>query len=151
MTDIIPTDRELEALKVLWEKSSATVRDMWRVMSEAEPELAYTTALSLMQVMEQKGLVGHRTEGKAYVYFAQVERKSTFERLASRFLERVFDGAVDQYLVHALQGRRPSDDELDRLARMIAEAKARSGNRFTLGYFRSGHRRRAEGVDIEMA
>jgi BlaI family penicillinase repressor len=126
LTDLIPTDRELEALKVLWEKRHATVREVWRVLGAADPDLAYTTALSLMQVMEQKGLVGHRNEGKAYVYFPQVERKSVFERLATRFLDRVFDGAVDEYLVHAMRGRRPSDEELDRLARMIAEAKARS-------------------------
>jgi BlaI family penicillinase repressor len=126
LTDLIPTDRELEALKVLWGKRHATVREVWRVLSVADSDLAYTTALSLMQVMEQKGLVSHRTEGKAYVYFPQVERKSVFERLATRFLDRVFDGAVDEYLVHAMRGRRPSDDELDRLERMIAEAKARS-------------------------
>ena len=129
MTELIPTDRELEALKVLWDKRQVTVRDVWRVLSAAEPELAYTTALSLMQVMEQKGLVGHRVDGKAYVYFPRVERKNVFERLASRFLERVFDGAVDEYLVHALQGRRPSDEELDRLEQMISEAKARSSRK----------------------
>ena len=126
MTDVFPTDRELDALKVLWGNGHATVRDVWRVLSASEPELAYTTALSLMQVLEQKGLVGHRSEGKTYVYFARVERKNVFERLVSRFLERVFDGAVDEYLVHALQGHRPSDKELDRLERTIAEAKARS-------------------------
>jgi BlaI family transcriptional regulator, penicillinase repressor len=126
MTEITPTDRELEALKVLWEAEQATVRDVWRILSAADRDLAYTTVLSLMQVMEQKGLVGHRAEGKAYVYFPRVERKHTFRRLASGFLERVFDGAVDEYLVHALQGRRPSDAELDRLEKMIAEAKSRS-------------------------
>jgi predicted transcriptional regulator len=126
MTEIIPTDRELEALKVLWDQQQATVREVWRVLSAADRDLAYTTVLSLMQVMEQKGLVGHRAEGKAYIYFPRVERKNVFRRLASGFLERVFDGAVDEYLVHALQGRRPSDEELDRLEKMIAEAKSRS-------------------------
>jgi BlaI family penicillinase repressor len=126
MTEITPTDRELEALKVLWEAEQATVRDVWRILSAADRDLAYTTVLSLMQVMEQKGLVGHRAEGKAYIYFPRVERKNVFRRLASGFLERVFDGAVDEYLVHALQGRRPSDAELDRLEKMIAEAKSRS-------------------------
>lgn len=126
MTEITPTDRELEALKVLWDQKQATVREVWRVLGTADRDLAYTTVLSLMQVMEQKGLVGHRAEGKAYVYFAQVERQNVFRRLASGFLERVFDGAVDEYLVHALQGRRPSDAELDRLEQMIAEAKSRA-------------------------
>lgn len=126
MTEITPTDRELEALKVLWDEEHATVREVWRVLSAADRDLAYTTVLSLMQVMEQKGLAGHRAEGKAYIYFPRVERKSVFRGLASGFLERVFDGAVDEYLVHALQGRRPSDAELDRLEKMIAEAKSRS-------------------------
>jgi BlaI family transcriptional regulator, penicillinase repressor len=126
MTEITPTDRELEALKVLWDGEQATVREVWRVLSAADQELAYTTVLSLMQVMEQKGLVGHRAEGKAYIYFPQVERHNVFRRLASGFLERVFDGAVDEYLVHALQGRRPSEGELDRLEQMIAEAKSRA-------------------------
>ena len=123
---MVPTERELEALKLLWRAGQATVRDVWRELSDVDCDLAYTTVLSLMQVMEQKGLVGHRAEGKAYVYFAKVEQGNVYKRLASGFLERVFDGALDEYLVHALQGRRPSDEELDRLERMIAEAKAKS-------------------------
>ena len=73
--------------------------------------------------MEQKGLVGHRRAGRAYVHFALVEREATFRELAAGFLERVFDGAVDEYLVHALHARRISPAELDRLEKMIAEAK----------------------------
>lgn len=126
MTDVVPTDRELEALKVLWEQRQATVREVWKVLSQADRDLAYTTVLSLMQVMEQKGLVDHRAEGKAYVYFPRVQRENVFRRLATGFLDRVFDGAVDEYLVHALDSRRPSEDELNRLEQMIAEAKARS-------------------------
>jgi predicted transcriptional regulator len=76
--------------------------------------------------MEQKGLVGHRQSGKAYVYFARVERESTFRALAEGFLHRVFDGALDEYLVHALRSRTTSAAELDRLARTIAEARTRS-------------------------
>jgi len=91
--------------------------------------LAYTTVLSLLQVMEQKGLAGHRKVGKAYLYFAKIERESTFRTLAAGFLKRVFDGAVDEYLVHALQSRRPSPAELQRLEKMIAETKARSRGR----------------------
>lgn len=125
MTDPVPTDRELEALKVLWRAGRATVRDIWMVMNGDDDRLAYTTVLSLLQVMEQKGLVGHERVGKAYVYFAQVKRDSTYRELTKGFLERVFDGAVDEYLVHALQSRRLRDDELDRLEEMIAQARSR--------------------------
>ena len=127
MTDQTPTDRELEALKVLWDRGEATVRDVADAMnSPGDAELAYTTVLSLLQVMEQKGLVDHRRDGKAYVYAPRVERQSTFRQLAGSFLEKVFDGAVDQYLVHALQSKRLSDTELTQLEAMLAAARHRT-------------------------
>src|ERR1700679_1628172 len=93
MTDLVPTDRELEALKVLWQRGEATVRDVWRAMTAAENDLAYTTVLSLLQVMEQKGLVGHKRVGKAYAYFAKVRREPTVRKLAGGFPHKVSDGA----------------------------------------------------------
>lgn len=130
MSDISPTDRELEALKVLWERGRATVRELADAMNagtkSGDAELAYTTVLSLLQVMEQKGLVTHERDGKAYVYLPRVERQSTFRRLAGGFLEKVFDGAVDEYLVHALESKRLSEKELDQLEAMLARARERA-------------------------
>ena len=79
--------------------------------------------LSLLQTMEQKGLVGHETAGKAYVYCPLVQRESTFRKLAAGFLDQVFDGALGEYVARALQSRRPSFQELEELERMIALAK----------------------------
>jgi predicted transcriptional regulator len=126
MSDPQPTERELEALKVLWDRGEATVRDICDALNQRGVELAYTTVLSLLQVMEQKGLVTHRRDGKAYAYAATIERGRTFRELASGFLERVFDGAVDEYLVHALQSRPMKPEELDELEAMIAKARERS-------------------------
>jgi BlaI family transcriptional regulator, penicillinase repressor len=126
MTDLVPTDRELEALKVLWQRGEATVRDVWSEMTAAENDLAYTTVLSLLQVMEQKGLVGHKRVGKAYAYFAKVRREPTVRKLAGGFLDKVFDGAVDEYLVHVLGSRKLKEAELARLDAMIAEARKRT-------------------------
>src|SRR5882757_7297685 len=128
MSDTPPTDRELEALKVLWDRGEATVRDLADAMNagakqDGDDELAYTTVLSLLQVMEQKGLVGHRTSGKVYSYFARVAREATVRTLARGFLDRVFDGAVDEYLVHALEAKHPSPQEIRRLEELIAQAK----------------------------
>lgn len=131
MADVQPTDRELEALKVLWEKGEATVREVCDAMNDAGEDLAYTTVLSLLQVMEQKGLVAHRRQGKAYVYLPRIDRKKTFRKLAAGFLERVFDGALDEYLVRALESRRFSAAELDELEAKIAEARAQTQNRHT--------------------
>ena len=130
MSDQSPTDRELEALKVLWNRREATVREIADAMNAAGNEpLAYTTVLSLLQVMEQKALVDHRRAGKAYVYTPRVERQSTFRRLAGSFLEKVFDGAVDEYLVHALDSKRLSSAELDQLDAMLADARERNTKR----------------------
>ncbi len=129
-----PTDRELEALKVLWDRGEITVRDLADAMNagagqRGDDDLAYTTVLSLLQVMEQKGFVGHRRVGKAYVYVPRIQRQTTIRRLAGSFLEKVFDGAVDEYLVHALDSKRLSSAELDQLEAMLAAARERSTKR----------------------
>ncbi|MGO8688657.1 MAG: BlaI/MecI/CopY family transcriptional regulator [Thermoguttaceae bacterium] len=123
--ELVPTGRELEALKILWRQGEATVREIFDQIND-DGTLAYTTVLSLLQIMEQKGLVGHRKSGKAYLYAAKIEREPTFRKLAGGFLQRVFDGAVDEYLVHALQSRHIRPEELDRLEKMIAAAKTQS-------------------------
>jgi predicted transcriptional regulator len=128
MTENMPTERELEALKVLWERGKATVREIYQALKprEREGELAYTTVLSLLQTMEQKGLVGHESAGKAYVYRPLVQRERTFRKLAAGFLDRVFDGALSEYVERAIQSRRVSVEELAELERMIGEAKKKA-------------------------
>jgi BlaI family penicillinase repressor len=132
-----PSDRELEALKILWDREELTVRELADAMNASaasfKDELAYTTVLSLLQVMEQKGFVTHRREGKAYVYLPKIPRQSTVRRLANTFLEKVFDGAVDEYLVHALESKRLSAAELDQLEAMLAAARERSLKRSRKG------------------
>jgi BlaI family transcriptional regulator, penicillinase repressor len=123
VSEVIPTERELEALKVLWQRGEATVREICQAINERGESLAYTTVLSLLQVMEQKGLVGHTASGKVYSYFAKADRDSTFRRLARGFLDRVFDGAMDEYVMHALESKPLSADELSRLKSLIARAK----------------------------
>ena len=133
MADNVPTGRELEALKVLWARGKATVREIFDEMKPPDGggDLAYTTVLSLLQTMEQKGLVGHESAGKAYAYFARVQRETTFRKLAGGFLDQVFDGALGEYVARRLQSRRPSLKELEELERMIGEAKkkARGSNK----------------------
>lgn len=129
----IPTERELQALKILWDRGEATVRDICQSLAERGQSLAYTTILSLMQTMEQKGLVGHKAEGKTYSYFPKVGRDSTFRSLARGFLDSVFDGAMDEYLLHALQTRKLSADEIARLEKLIGQAKDQSRRKGTKG------------------
>jgi predicted transcriptional regulator len=127
----VPTERELQALKVLWTAREATVREIVEAIERDGDSLAYTTVLSLLQVMEQKGLVGHRASGKVYSYFAKVRREPTVRALARGFLDRVFDGAVDEYLVHALESKRPTEAEIRRLEQLIAQARESRSRRKT--------------------
>jgi BlaI family transcriptional regulator, penicillinase repressor len=118
-----PTNRELEILKLLWGRGRATVREIYDDLRPNEGDLAYTTVLSMLQIMEQKGLVGHERSGKAYRYSARVERGPTLARLARGFLDSVFDGAMGEYVAWALDSRQASADELEQLERLIADAK----------------------------
>ncbi len=121
----VPSERELQALKILWRRGEATVREVYDELAGRGEQLAYTTVLSLFQTMEQKGLVTHRAEGKVYFYSAKVRKESTFRRLARGFLDNVFDGAMDEYVVHALSARPVTATELARLEAMLAEARQR--------------------------
>jgi BlaI family penicillinase repressor len=130
VAEATPSERELEALKVIWARGEATVREICEALSERGANLAYTTVLSLLQVMEQKGFVGHTASGRVYSYFAKTDRDRTFRKLARGFLDRVFDGSMDEYVLHALDAKSLSADELSRLESLIAKAKqARSAPR----------------------
>jgi predicted transcriptional regulator len=124
--EVVPTERELKALKILWQSGEATVRQICDALNERGENLAYTTVLSLLQVMEQKDLVGHHVAGKSYTYFPKVQRDITFRSLAKGFLDTVFDGAMEEYLLHALEAKHFSLSELARLEQMIAQARQQS-------------------------
>lgn len=117
-----PTERELDILKVLWDRGEATVREVYEELSQNLP-IVQNTVQAFLRTMEEKGQVRHRVEGRTFIYQPVIERESTNTRLASRLLQRVFDGAIDQ-LVHSLFSEQtPSEAELQRLETLIAEMK----------------------------
>ena len=127
VNESLPTARELEALKVIWALGQATVRDVYRQLQSSNPELAYTTVLSLFQTMEKKGLVRRDGHGRGlkHKYYPAVSPEGTLQGLAADFLRRVFDGAVGHYLISALESSPPDKKQLEELERMISEAKKR--------------------------
>lgn len=121
-----PTRRELEILKVLWDHGSASVKDVHRCLAETEPDLAYNTVQTLLRIMENpKQLVTHRVEGRTFIYSPRYSRDDS----AARFLDRVFDGALDELVQSLLRTERVSAAELDRLQAMIAAARRRPATR----------------------
>ncbi|MGO8749054.1 MAG: BlaI/MecI/CopY family transcriptional regulator [Thermoguttaceae bacterium] len=130
MTDPIPTERELEILKILWDRGAATVRDVYEEMSRTSP-LVQNTVQSFLRTMEEKGLVDHRTEGRTFIYSPRVRRDEAAQGLVSRLLQKVFDGAMDQLVQSALALRPVTPEELARLESMISEAKKPRGEERT--------------------
>ena len=117
-----PTGRELEILKYLWDNGPSNVRTVYKHLLDQQPEgkdLAYNTVQTLLRLMETKTLVRSRSEGRAFVYSPLYSREQT----AARFLDRVFDGAASQLVASLLEAERVPPEELDRMQKLIAEAR----------------------------
>ena len=115
-----PSERELDILKVLWELGSGSVRQVREALCPGG-ELAFNTVQTLLRIMEDKGLVEHRAEGRTFIYIPRYSR----ERVATRFLNKVFDGALDQFVLSILASKDgpSSPNELKDLERLIAKAR----------------------------
>jgi predicted transcriptional regulator len=120
MDEPAPSGRELEILKVLWDLGRGTVRDVYRRMCP-NSELAFNTVQTLVRIMDDKGLVSHEKRGRGFVYTPRYSR----QRATSRFLDQVFDGAIDQVVLSLLSTGDPSPEELRQLEKLIAEARRR--------------------------
>jgi predicted transcriptional regulator len=118
------TDRELEILKVLWARGRASVREVQDELNRGAGPVAYSTVQTLLNIMEEKkGLVRHVVEGRTFIYIPKKTSDRTIRELTRRFVDRVFDGALDRVMVALLDSKTPSPDELDRIRAMIDEAQ----------------------------
>jgi BlaI family penicillinase repressor len=121
------TDRELEIMKVLWVRERASVREVQEDLNRAAGPVAYSTVQTLLNIMEEKkGLVRHIVEGRTFVYIPKKSSERTIRELTKRFVDRVFDGALDRVMVALLGSKSPTPEDLDRLRAMIDEAQRQS-------------------------
>jgi predicted transcriptional regulator len=118
LAEVGPSERELEILKVLWELGPASVREVHERLCP-NGEAAFNTVQTLLRIMEDKGSVTHRAEGRTFIYTPKYSRA----RATRRFLHKVFDGALDQMVLSLLQIEDTSADELKELERVIAQAR----------------------------
>lgn len=112
------TERELDVMDVLWETRTATVAEVRERLSD---ELAYTTVLTVLRTLEEKGYVGHEEEGRAHRYFPRVERQAAGRSALSRMLRKLFKDSPEMLLTHLVSDRRVSDEELRRMRRLLDE------------------------------
>ena len=120
MEESTPTGRELEILKVLWELGPATVRQV-RERLWPNDEFAFNTVQTFLRIMDDKGLVSHKQQGRIFVYTPRYSR----EQATSRFVQQVFDGAMDQVIVSMLNTTDASPEELKQLEKIIAQNRRR--------------------------
>lgn len=115
---IKPTESELEILQVLWEKKSATVREVHEEISKTK-DIGYTTALKLLQIMFEKGLVTRDDSSKTHIYMPAVSREKTQKHLLGKMIENVFSGSSTQLVMQALGNHKTSREELDEIQKLL--------------------------------
>lgn len=115
---VTPTDVEMEILHVLWEHQPATVREVVDVLNQTRPR-AYTSILTMLNVMFDKGLVVRKLQGRAHVYRAKKSRESTLGGIVKDLLGRAFQGSTASLITQVLEQSKPSEKELKEIRRAI--------------------------------
>jgi len=116
MTDLLLGDRELEIMGVLWELGAGTVAE---VRAKLPDDLAYTTVLTILRNLEEKGFVTHEAEGRAFRYMPAVARQSARRTALTRLIDTLFHGSPEQLLAHMVADRTLSPNDLRKLNRQL--------------------------------
>ena len=119
-----PTAGELEILQILWQRGPLNVRDVMNDLNQQRPR-AYTTVMSLLNVMTEKGLVTREPQGRAFVYRARPHRDKTLGRMVKDLLGRAFEGSASDLVAHVLDQSSPSQEELEAIRQLIDEHERR--------------------------
>lgn len=114
------TEQELEIMKVVWERKAATVREIYEVLRERKT-VAYTTVMTMMNILESKGHLVKRPEGRAFVYEPSQGRTQVVSGMVQDFVDRVFDGAAQPLILSLIKERKLSKRDLEEISRLIAE------------------------------
>jgi predicted transcriptional regulator len=115
-----PTEAELAILRVLWERGPSTVRDVQQAL-EDERGTGYTTALKLLQIMTDKGLVRRDDRERTHVYEAVLPAEATQRQLVRDLLDRAFGGSATQLVMQALSAERASKSDLAEIRKLLDE------------------------------
>jgi BlaI family penicillinase repressor len=118
MDEISFTPRELDVMSILWRAGSGTVTEVREALDE---DLAYTSVLSALQTLEEKGFVRHESEGRAYRYHPTVAPENAGRSALARIREAVFQGSAELMFAQFVSDRKLKREELERMRRLLAE------------------------------
>ena len=115
-----PTPGELEILRILWDLGPSTVRE---VLEQIPTKRAYTSVMSLLNVMTEKKLVTRKPDGRAFRYTPKLQPDKTEGKIIGNVLKQVFDGSTSALVARLLEQSKPSADELNEIGKLIDEYK----------------------------
>ena len=121
------TEAELRLMKILWRRGESAVTDLVSALPEDEP-LAYNSVLTTIRILEQKGYVAHRQEGRAFVYKPAVAEDEASRSEVRNVLGRFFGNSREQLVLSLLGDEEISSEELQRLKDAIRRARAEKGS-----------------------
>ena len=121
-----PTELELEILKVLWEEGPQPVREV-REALRGTRTLAYTSVMTMMNIMVDKGYLSREKTGPSYVYRPEVSRKVTVRRMLRDMVNRVFDGSAAAVMVNLLESSDLDEGEVRELRELLKRKSEEGG------------------------
>jgi predicted transcriptional regulator len=115
-----PTEAELEILNVLWQRGPSTVRDVYESLNQLR-RTGYTTALKLLQIMTDKGLVRRDVSRRSHIYEPAVERDTVQRKVISSMIGRAFEGSCSKLVLQAIRIGQLTPSELEEIRRTVDE------------------------------
>lgn len=112
------TDSERAILEVLWKKKEASVREVADELSKKKP-VAYTTVLTMFKILDKKGLVSHRTEGRAFIYSAAISRSDARRQALENLMKQFFNGSPNVLAQHLISEHDMDPEELKALQEKV--------------------------------
>ena len=116
------TEQELEIMKIVWRRGSATVRDVYEDLLERR-KIAYTTVMTMMGILEQKGHLKKSAVERAYIYKPAQPQHEVVGNMVQDFVKRVFNGSAKPLLVHLIEEQKISPEELDEVSRLLKDKR----------------------------
>jgi len=118
----VPTDQELEILKAVWQRGEATVREVFQDLS-AQRKIAYTTVLTMMGILEQKGHLRKTAGERAYIYRPTKPKQQVVGSMVNEFIHRVFNGSARPLLVHLVENPDIHPNELAEIEKLLKDRR----------------------------
>jgi len=112
------TEQELEIMKIVWDRGNATVRDVYETLLERR-RVAYTSVMTMMNILEQKGHLKRKQVDRAYLYESTKPRAQVTRGMVREFVDRVFNGSAEPLLLHRVEDEKLTEKDLDEMKRLI--------------------------------